>query len=549
MYSYVSHDFLRVKLVNYLVTPHGTILFLTACLSLMTGVIAWQRKSLMAGKLLTLFMLSICIWALFSGIEAGSTGLSNKVFWSKMEYLGFVWASPLCFFFVMAYSNHWKWIKPYSIVIIATISIITLALAWTNESHGLIWNAFHPGNARLNLIIYEHGTWFFIYITFQLVLFCISLVILLKDLRYQKSPYRQQTITILAAIILPAVVGILYSIRISPIPGLDWMPICTFFTGLLFTWSIFQFRLLDLVPIAREMLVEQMLDGMIVLDDQQRIIDINPSARRMIRNGSSVVIGDSLSTVLPGLYATLTGSKSRSTTQILAFQETSTDQRYVDVRFSIIQGGKTGTKCSLLILRDITRRKTIEDSLNKANQELEKRLEEIQKLQNQLREESIRDPLTNLYNRRYLEDSLRREFAHAARDHYPVSIIMADIDHFKKVNDTYGHTVGDVVLQKLSGLFISSFRVEDIVCRYGGEEFIVVMPGTTAETAFLRTENFRQVVESTLMDIAEKKVSITISAGVAVFPENGDTVDGVIKKADQALYQAKSAGRNRVIAA
>lgn len=534
--------------MNYLVTPHGTILFLTASLSLMVGMIAWQRKSLLAGRLLTLFMLSICIWALFSGVEAGSFGLSNKVFWSKMEYFGFVWASPLCFLFIMAYSNHWKWIKPYSIAIIVAISVITLVLAWTNESHGLIWSAFHPGNTRLNLLIYEHGTWFFIYTAFQFALFCTSLIILIRDLKYQKSPYRQQTLTILAAIILPAIMGILYSFRISPIPGLDWMPICTFVTGLLFTWSIYHYRLLDLVPIAREVLVEQMLDGMIVLDDQQRIIDINPSARRMIKNGSSVSIGDSLSTVLPELYATLTGSKSRSTTQVLAFQETSADQRFVDVRFSIIQRSRTNTNCSLLILRDITRRKTIEDSLNKANQELEKRLEEIQKLQNQLREESIRDPLTNLYNRRYLEDSLQREFAHAARDHYPVSIIMADIDHFKKVNDTYGHTVGDIVLQKLSGLLMSSFRVEDIVCRYGGEEFIVVMPGTAAETAFLRTENFRQTVEQTNMEIAEKNISITISAGAAVFPENGETVNSVIKQADQALYQAKSAGRNRVVA-
>lgn len=534
--------------MNYLITPHGTILFLTASLSLLVGVTAWQRKSLLAGRLLTLFMLSTCLWALFSGVEAGSFGLSTKVFWSKMEYLGFVWASPLCFLFIMAYSNHWKWIKPYSFILIGVISIITLILAWTNEYHGLIWNAFHPGNTRLNLVVYEHGTWFFIYTGFQFILFCISLIVLIRDLRYQKPPYRQQTITILAAIILPAIVGILYSFRISPIPGLDWMPICTFFTGLLFTWSIYHYRLLDLVPIAREMLVEQMLDGMIVLDDQHRIIDINPSARRMIKYGSSISIGDSLASVLPDLHATLTGSKNRSTTQVLAFQETSSDQRYVDVRFSIIQGSKAGTNCSLLILRDITRRKTIEDSLNKANQELEKRLEEIQKLQTQLKEESIRDPLTNLYNRRYLEDSLQREFAHAARDHYPVSIIMADIDHFKRVNDTYGHTVGDVVLQKLSGLLINSFRMEDIVCRYGGEEFIVVMPGTTAETAFLRTENFRQSVEDNLMEIGDKSVRITISAGVAVFPEDGDNVDGVIKKADLALYQAKSAGRNRVVA-
>ena len=534
--------------MNFIITPHGLILYITAALSAMVGVSAWQRRYHLTGKILTFFMLSISIWSLCSGIEAGSVGLSTKVLWSKISYLGFVWASPLCFLFVLAYTNHWKWIKPPYLVVIGAISLITLILAWTNDYHGLVWSAFTPGDRRLNLYIYDHGPWFWVYVVFQLALYIFNLVVLFRDLRYQKSPYREQTITILIATLLPASAGILYSFKISPIPGLDWMPIFTFFTGILFTWSIFHYRLLDIVPIARETLVEQMLDGMIVLDDQQRIIDINPSARSMVKKGDAVKIGDKLSDVMPDIYSALVGAKNQSVTQVLSFKESAKDQRFVDVRFAFIKGGRNGTTSSLLILRDITKRKTIEDSLNQANRELERRLEEIQKLQNQLREESIRDPLTNLYNRRYLEDSLQREFAHAHRDNYPVSIIMADIDHFKRVNDTYGHGVGDVVLQKLSGLLVSSFRIEDIVCRYGGEEFIIVMPGTTAETAFLRTENFRVAVEQTMMEISKQKVQITMSAGVAVFPKDGSTVDEVIKEADRALYQAKTAGRNRVIA-
>lgn len=232
----------------------------------------------------------------------------------------------------------------------------------------------------------------------------------------------------------------------------------------------------------------------------------------------------------------------------MTFNETKTNNRYVDVRFTIIYGGKNSVNCSLLLFRDITKRKNIEDSLNKANRELEKRLEEIQILQAQLREESIRDPLTNLYNRRYLEDSLRREFAHAHREKYPVSIIMADIDHFKRVNDTHGHSVGDGVLKELSDRLISSFRTEDIVCRYGGEEFIIVMPGASALTAFQRTEQFRKLMEEKEIIAGEKHINITISAGIAVYPKNGTMVDEVIKKADGYLYQAKSSGRNRVIA-
>ncbi len=534
--------------LNYLITPHGLILFITAALSSIVGVAAWQRQYHRSGKLLTLFMFSIAIWSLGSAIEAGVIGLATKVFWSKFAYIGFSFSAPLCFLFVFSYSNNWKILKIPYIVVIGAISVITLVLAWTNEHHGLIWSGFVPGDRRLNILIYEHGLWFWFFWIFQLVLYLIILIILLKDLRYQKSPYKEQTGTIIIATLMPAVAGILYSLKVSPIPGLDWMPVFTFFTGFIFTWSMYQYRLLDLVPVARDILVDQMLDGMVVLDNQNRIIDINPSARKMIRNGDRVKIGDSLSIIMPELYTALTQGDGLSTTQILSFRETTTNKRFVDVRFTLIQGGRTDSMCGLLILRDITKRKNIEDSLNQANRELEKRLEEIQKLQAQLREESIRDPLTNLYNRRYLEDSLQREFAHANREKYPISIIMADIDHFKRVNDTHGHTTGEEVLQQLSSMLVSSFRMEDIVCRFGGEEFIVVMPGTGVDTAFQRTENFRKLVENKDMLISGNTIKITISAGVAVYPTDGDTVDDVIKEADKSLYQAKSSGRNRVIA-
>ncbi|NLF49875.1 MAG: diguanylate cyclase [Leptolinea sp.] len=534
--------------MNYLITPHGLILFITAALSSIVSVVAWQRQYRHSGKMLTLFMLSIAVWALGSGVEVGVTAFTTKILWSKITYFGFVFAAPLCFLFIFSYTNNWKWIKTPYLIVIALMSLITLLLAWTNEYHGLIWSAFIPGDRQLNILIYEHGVWFWVFELFQLVLYVISLTILLKDLRVQKSPYREQTLTIIIATLMPAVAGVLYSLNISPIPGLDWMPIFTFFTGFLFTWSLYHHHLLDLVPVARDVLVDQMLDGMILLDDQHRIIDINPSARNMIRNGEKIKIGDTLSDTMPDFYASLTRGDGRSSTQILSFKETTTNNRFVDVRFTLIQREKNSINCSLLILRDITKRKNIEDSLNQANRELEIRLEEIQNLQAKLREESIRDPLTNLYNRRYLEDSLRREFAHAHREKFPVSIIMIDIDHFKRVNDTHGHTVGDRVLQELSNLLVASFRTEDIVCRYGGEEFIVVMPGASARIAFQRTEDFRKALEEKTMSISKKQINITISAGVAVYPSDGETVDLVISEADKSLYQAKASGRNRVIA-
>ena len=534
--------------MTYTLFPQSLALFLTAIMSLVVAMAAWNRRDTLTGRVLILFMVSITLWSFFSGVEAGTVNIGQRIFWSKMEYLGFVWASPLCFLFVLSYTNHWKWITMPGLAVIASISVITLVLAWTNESHNLIWNGFQRGDPGINSLIYFHGAWFYLYTFIQFCLFCLSVGILLFDLRVQKAPYRQQTITILAGVLIPAVAGVLYSFGISPIPGLDWMPMCSFFTGALFTWSIYYYRLLDLVPIARDLLVEQMLDGMIVLDPQQRIIDINPSARKMIKGGDSVKLGDPLSTILPDLLPSPDDKNRRSTTQILSLHEAQAVNRFVDVRMTLISGAKTDIACTLLILRDITKRKNIEDSLNKANQELEKRIAEIQILQNQLKEESIRDPLTRLYNRRYMEDALQREFAHATRDGYPVSIIMADIDHFKKVNDTYGHSTGDEVLAQLSQLFQANFRTEDIVCRFGGEEFLIVMPETTSETAFLRIDHIRQVLESTPLKLSCGELKITLSAGIAVYPLEGSSIDEIVQKADRAMYRAKSEGRNRVIA-
>ncbi|MEI8131872.1 MAG: diguanylate cyclase, partial [Leptolinea sp.] len=333
-----------------------------------------------------------------------------------------------------------------------------------------------------------------------------------------------------------------------PVPGLDWSPVSTVFTGLIFAYIIFRYKFLDLVPVARAALVEQMQDGMIVLDDQQRIIDINPSARNMLPGGLSIKIGSSLTEAVPDLNFP-SQRKGIANTQTLALGTSGEKSRFIDVRFSIIRGKTAGVNCSLLLFRDITKRKNAEIELHQANKELGIRLEEIQILQNKLREESIRDPLTGLYNRRYLEDALEREFARAVRDKYSVGIIMLDIDLFKKINDSYGHIVGDVVLQKLAKILDKSFRLEDIVCRYGGEEFLIVMPETSEPKAIERIEGFRIALEQTVMEINEYQIQITISAGVAMFPAGGSSIKEIIHCADQAMYKAKAAGRNQVIAA
>ncbi|MBU2512235.1 diguanylate cyclase [bacterium] len=165
--------------------------------------------------------------------------------------------------------------------------------------------------------------------------------------------------------------------------------------------------------------------------------------------------------------------------------------------------------------------------------------------------QAIRDSLTGLFNRRYLEESLEREISKAQRHGNALSIIMLDADHFKQFNDTYGHLAGDIILRNLGKRLVKYSRKEDIACRYGGEEFVLVLPGTTLDVAYQRAEDLRAIIENDKkMEYKQQVLPIvTISLGIAFYPNNGKTVNELMNAADKALYRAKEQGRNQVVIA
>lgn len=165
-----------------------------------------------------------------------------------------------------------------------------------------------------------------------------------------------------------------------------------------------------------------------------------------------------------------------------------------------------------------------------------------------LQELATHDPLTGLYNRRFLDATFRRECARSEREGQPMAIIMLDVDHFKKVNDRYGHAAGDEVLKALAELLHKSSRKSDLVCRYGGEEFVAVMPNMSLEQAVARADAWRRQFEALAIAAAEGQIRATLSAGVAAFPLHGTLPDQLLQRADAMLYQSKREGRNRVSA-
>lgn len=170
------------------------------------------------------------------------------------------------------------------------------------------------------------------------------------------------------------------------------------------------------------------------------------------------------------------------------------------------------------------------------------------KLREELQSQSVRDPMTMLFNRRHMEATLDREIIRCARSKQGLAVIMSDIDHFKSFNDKYGHDAGDIVLVEFSKVLIDSFRGSDIVCRYGGEEFIIIMPETTADTAIKRTEALcKQISELELLYKGKPLPQITASFGVAHIDNVAVEKSRLLKAVDIALYEAKDSGRNQVV--
>jgi diguanylate cyclase (GGDEF)-like protein/PAS domain S-box-containing protein len=212
------------------------------------------------------------------------------------------------------------------------------------------------------------------------------------------------------------------------------------------------------------------------------------------------------------------------------------DGRLIDVEFvsNVYQVGKEHViQCNI---RDITERKQAQDALLES--------------QARLLEQSVRDHLTGLFNRRYMEATLERELLRAARKQLSLGVIMLDVDDLKRFNDTWGHAAGDASLRLLGDLLLDHVRGEDIACRYGGDEFILILPDASLQVTLERAEQIVKLARWSYLQLEGQNLSaVTLSVGVALFPEHGRTSDAILKAADAALYQAKHAGRNRVVAA
>jgi diguanylate cyclase (GGDEF)-like protein/PAS domain S-box-containing protein len=310
--------------------------------------------------------------------------------------------------------------------------------------------------------------------------------------------------------------------------------------------GIFGFWLFDLVPIARHTVLEHIPEMVFVIDAQDRVLDANSVAQKTLGRSLDQIVGGEVIDVFRNwpelINRFLTSHEAHEEIQIPG-----NPARSLEITVSALYNRFKQLEGRIIVAHDITDRKWLENDLQHANESLKSQIDEITHLRAELQEQAIRDPLTNVYNRRFLADSMDRELAQADRNEKPASVVIMDIDFFKQFNDTYGHRCGDFVLQYIAKFLGDRIRRGDVLCRYGGEEFVVFMPSAPLAAAYQRAETWRNDIANAFIEYEGLHLKTSFSAGVAGFPVHGSTSDAILNAADKALYQAKNTGRNRVV--
>ncbi|MBN2549397.1 MAG: diguanylate cyclase [Anaerolineales bacterium] len=526
-------------------TAISSLIFFTAFVNILVAYTSWQRRKTRGGVYFALAMTAMVVWTLVSGLHFSLAALPLKVLLAKAEYLGNMVALACFAAFALSYAGYEAWLEKIWVkILLFGLPAANILLAWTNELHGWLWTDFIPSSTFEHLYIFVHGpayTW--VVMTSYALLGVIFVSLLTAALGGTQLARKQAGLLLLSLVVL--VMGhLIYLFDIFNLPGVDWSPITFSIAGLLMLYALYGSRFMDVVPVARNAMIEHMADGVLVLDAQGHLLDYNPAAQEIF-GLEQANLGSPARAALarwPEAAALLENLGQAGAAEFRSGEP----PKYYDLQLTPLADGQNQPSGLLVALRDITQRVQAEQALAQANQQLEQQLQEIEVLQAALREQAIRDALTGLYNRRYLLDALERVLNQAERQAHPVGILLVDIDHFKAVNDTYGHPSGDAYLAGFAHLLQQHFRKSDILCRYGGEEFLIVLPASSLEASAQRAEELRQLAETSAIPFEGREIRCTVSIGLASFPQHGQESSQLISRADQALYASKQAGRNQL---
>jgi diguanylate cyclase (GGDEF)-like protein/PAS domain S-box-containing protein len=373
-------------------------------------------------------------------------------------------------------------------------------------------------------VILKGGIIFWMNVIYSYLFLLVGAIVLLKRFYNTRGVYHTQAGIVLAGLCIPWANSIIFLLGLSPFSNADNTPFSFSLAGMAFVFALIRYHLLDIVPIARDTLIEDMIDGVLVIDCNHRIVDANPMAEKILGRPDRPFLGTAIEHILADSPEILQAIYSEQDTRI---EEHRTSVFYFDVHITQLFDKQQHRIGQLLVWHDISKFKQIQADLEKL---------------------ATQDSLTQIYNRRHFYTLAQIEMARTVRLKASCAFVLVDLDYFKQINDTYGHQAGDQALITFTKICQHNLRSIDILARLGGEEFIFLLPTTNQHQAYETVERIRIIINQTKIHFDQYSFSISASFGISIFERPlEETLDSLLSKADQALYYAKYLGRNRVV--
>jgi diguanylate cyclase (GGDEF)-like protein len=481
-------------------------------------IMAIFRRKVKYMRFFTLLMLTSCVYALGFLLQHLSFDYSAILQSGRVRYLGAAFVSPMLLLFIFDFCDVKQ--RAWFIVSIFVIPVVTVVLVFTYPFNGIYFGESSFTTDPMPLLIFPGSVFRTIYFIYSYIVMSAAFVICVVHRSKRDALFKKHSVYIIIAIIIPMMGNMLTAfLRLFPI---DLTAFCAGLMGTIIAYALLFTGIFQITPLAREEIVENMQNGFVLIDLNGRFLDANLAAKRLF----------------PELERASTGLPMADMGTILWDPAGRPAQE-----FSVeTEAGKKYYRCSADNVmhrgRAICTCVTIYDNTS------------VWELMDEITQMAEHDALTNLLNRRSFYRDAEKKCDEILRYGGKAFLMMFDIDRFKKVNDTYGHLAGDEVLRSVSGTLSQRFRKTDMVGRYGGEEFCVFMPASNREKAVEIAEECRQRIENLRILFEDKTIRVTISIGIAEFPSaRNKTLTALISRADGALYEAKSSGRNRVIPA
>ncbi|WP_372948959.1 histidine kinase N-terminal 7TM domain-containing protein [Mariniphaga sp.] len=336
--------------------------FLAVIVALGTVSILWRYKKSKEVMYLIYIEIFAAIWALACGLEFLADDLETKKFWSQLSYLGFSFLPLFYFLFTTAFSQKYHIITPRNLALLSVIPFVTVPLALTNEYHNLVWKNVYL-NSESNMTIIEHGIWFWIFWSYSITLIFAGLYNLFRSIYEFTAYYRSQVSTLLIATLIPLVGNLMYITGLNPIPGFDWTPVLFVFTGLVITFGIVKYRMFDLVPFARNKLIDTMSDGVIVINSEGFIEDYNPAVARIFKFQSKSMVRKRFAAVFAP-YAKLIEASNEKKANLIEIETIENDlKNYYQIRITPVYDRNQKFSGQLLQINEITSLKETEQKL------------------------------------------------------------------------------------------------------------------------------------------------------------------------------------------